>query len=546
MKMVFLFLFLFIQSCLGTHVSFEIIDSTTLILYTSEQKNLSMTISEPNIINVNVDDEPLISNSKISKSYIYKDFDISLFAVVTVQEDNYLNGLIIFNSTFFEIRKNSLKKIELKPWKCGNDEKQTITKEESFNEVLQGPIPFFPNCYYLDSFTREFHIGIIVDSGYYDMAGSINQVKTEVETMVSITNIIYYTQLNIVLKVDTLNIITTPKKAQFPFNMNPSLNNCNKDSYSVLNSFSNWNANQKNKLGIWHMLTTCWPFGVVGIANIRSICTDGGVGISNRGGSDTTWYTFAHEVGHNFGAFHTFQNGVGTTGGIMDYGDPYINGYAQFNVLSKQELCSTINTVVQTCSFFKIIDNKSSQCGDGILQTIEECECINKKRSCKSKQGSCVNCRLSKKIICSSGMFVVHKEGPSVISATSNNLSNKECCNKEGLFLGPDATCNNNADVCITGKCTRICSSYGLPSCAPINEGCTMPCRQGYPYGQCKGDILTDNGLRINWISDGTPCGISLLKRCLRGSCISSTIYYSKAPTKNPTKVPTRRHRKKG
>ena len=31
--------------------------------------------------------------------------------------------------------------------------------------------------------------------------------------------------------------------------------------------------------------------------------------------------TFAHEVGHNFGCDHAFDEGQGRTGGIMDYGD---------------------------------------------------------------------------------------------------------------------------------------------------------------------------------------------------------------------------------
>ena len=33
-----------------------------------------------------------------------------------------------------------------------------------------------------------------------------------------------------------------------------------------------------------------------------------------------TWRIFAHEIGHNFGAHHSFEEGQGTTGRIMDYG----------------------------------------------------------------------------------------------------------------------------------------------------------------------------------------------------------------------------------
>ena len=46
-----------------------------------------------------------------------------------------------------------------------------------------------------------------------------------------------------------------------------------------------------------------------------------------------TWTVNAHEAGHIFGAEHSFENGQGTTGGIMDYGDGKYNGVYQFNPL---------------------------------------------------------------------------------------------------------------------------------------------------------------------------------------------------------------------
>ena len=38
------------------------------------------------------------------------------------------------------------------------------------------------------------------------------------------------------------------------------------------------------------------------------------------------WFTFAHEIGHNFGGSHSFEEGQVRTGGIMDYGNGLLNG----------------------------------------------------------------------------------------------------------------------------------------------------------------------------------------------------------------------------
>jgi hypothetical protein len=88
-----------------------------------------------------------------------------------------------------------------------------------------------------------------------------------------------------------------------------------------------------------------------------------------------TWLWFAHEMGHTFGGLHTFQDGVGTTGGILDYGDPYYDMTVQFNPANQPEICPYLTSLGNSCPYLTL--DSSGGCGDGVLSPDEACEGLN-------------------------------------------------------------------------------------------------------------------------------------------------------------------------
>lgn len=71
----------------------------------------------------------------------------------------------------------------------------------------------------------------------------------------------------------------------------------------------------------------------------------GRASVSSYTGSDF-WLIVAHEIGHNFNGGHSFEQGQGKTGGIMDYGsNTAIGGIQQFNRVYRQDqMCSHMKT----------------------------------------------------------------------------------------------------------------------------------------------------------------------------------------------------------
>lgn len=414
-------------------------------------------------------------------------------------------------------------------------------------------VPFYPGCYPGDAAVRSFSLGIATDLSLYQRLGeSEDSVRMFVEDLIVNARLVYYRQLNVVLQIGSLRIVASDAGSNFPLNLPDGA--CIHAPDGALQAFRAWvvshpDPNESN--AAVHLLTGCWdPPGVVGIAYLRGLCSRSGIqtGITTFLGP-STWMIFAHELGHTIGAGHTFENGVGQTGGLMDYGNPFFQGEIQFNSLSRDSLCNGIASALADPRCAAGFQLQSTTCGDQTLDlNFEQCECV---KSGEVSCGNCVDCKLVRPQQCSSELFVLPPKNPSgrYLPATESRLDDPRCC-RAGKYLEATTSCDpEGSKVCSSGECVGICSAFLLIPCPVINDGCLQPCRIS-EQGSCHDNYRLSSsspapgsGRSITWLPDGTSCAVGA-GTCKDGVCSVTIPRDSVAPTPRPSRRPSRRRRR--
>jgi hypothetical protein len=419
-------------------------------------------------------------------------------------------------------------------------------------------IPFFPGCYTDDTISHLFSMNVAYDYGLFQASvGTVtnpdiqrSMIMNDLEHMFSVGRLIYHSQLNIDIKIK--KVILGTLQDTVPLSRSASLGTC----IGALGAFPEmqaWNtAHDPTAQGHTMLVSNCFS-GITGVSYVGSMC-----GLYNAGVATNSWLVFFHELGHAFGALHTFENGVGTTGGIMDYGDGTYEGVAQFNPFNKPQICPYLSYIQTRCPYFTIVPPEAN-CGNGIMDKTETCECLDHSQQC----GKCTMCQVTdSNAQCSSSIFRMRvNNDPDTVIVVPGELSDPSCCLPNNKLAAPKTLCGEGKlNACGEfGHCTPICTKYlewNNANCGWDASGCMLGCMWN---NQCRFDLdfYNDDGSRllISALPNGTLCKLDKnhLGSCYANVCQSSSVYWSHNshsptipivtvhPTKRPVKIPTKR-----
>lgn len=394
------------------------------------------------------------------------------------------------------------------------------------------------DCYTNDAVTRSFSMGVAMGSALYSRFGNVDDAMEWLQSIFAEANLVYTPQMNFVLTISEVFIPDVSGQKDW--------DDCGQGIDDQLTALQRWDPLAEDpplsRQGLWHLFDDCIDPSATsftsGLASIgtasagmcqmepmfcdpeENLCYTNSdwcnspscfqrytnTGVTYYYGADT-WGTFAHEVGHNFGADHSFDEGKGDTGGIMDYGDGTFEGIFQFNSqYTKEEMCATISRrVEQGCP---AISAYAPECGNGILEDGEECDCET-----GTDCAWCSECNLAAGKQCTP-------------DGLSPGAADSECCASSGLLHEDGVACTQMDGT--TGSCSQGACGARLTTGGCV---CWKSWRfTGYPEctDYCCNPDSDSNG---DWCFTEDSCGGPGW-----GYCDSLV---TRSPTSAPTSAPT-------
>jgi len=298
------------------------------------------------------------SPEKIPTVATYENEDASM--VLTFLPGGEMDGLILKEGTSLHLHKGKgesvviLEKEEVGQL-CGNTSPKPSSGSSNSKHRELGELNQWVQCYEGQEQRHTISIGFAMDRHMYAQVGnSIDGAVSYISSLISEVNLVYKAQFNFELVVADVYIADASDK-NVGWNTEGK---CDLSTGDLLTKFRLWQDRPSNQ-GLWYLLSDCVDTHVVGKAYIGSLCNErSNFAVSHHRSND--WRIAAHEIGHIFGAWHTFEEGMGNTGGIMDYGNGMLTegkhkGEYGFNEkYRRSEICNTLSRVIPQCEFIKV------------------------------------------------------------------------------------------------------------------------------------------------------------------------------------------------
>lgn len=403
-------------------------------------------------------------------------------------------------------------------------------------------------------------IGIATDCTYTADFANDTAVRTNIINQVNTASQLYESTFNISLGIQNLTI--SPRNcpptatAEAPWNVA-----CGTGSITDrLNDFSLWRGQHVDTNAYWTLLSTCNTGSAVGLAWLGQLCMSGSISEGNETvaaanvvvRTSQEWQVFAHESGHTFGAVHdcvasSCSDGTATkqqccplSAASCDANGQFMMnpstgaGITQFSQCSMGNICSALGrqSVQSNClaNNRDVVTITGSQCGNGIVEAGEECDCGGESGCGNNSCCNATTCTFTTGSVCDS--------------------SNEDCCNSQCQFSSsgtvcrastglcdPEETCTGNVSTCPADKSASDGTSCGNDlqcasgQCTSRNQQCealmgslatdnvTQSCSSSGCQISCQSPSFGDNvcyTLNQNFL-DGTPCQGG--GKCSNGAC---------------------------
>jgi len=359
-------------------------------------------------------------------------------------------------------------------------------------------------------------VGIATDCTYTTQFATKEAVRQNIIQQVNTASQLYESTFNISLGIQNLTISEAEcpgsPPATAPWNRPCSGSTTITDR---LNMFSAWRSQWKDNNAYWTLLTTCPTGSAVGLAWLGQVCQIGTTSSSNEtiAGANVVvrtsqeWLVFAHETGHTFGAVHDCNTQSCSDGSVTkqqccplqanscNAGGKFImnpstgSGITNFSPCSIGNICSFLarysSRVTCLANNRDVPTITGSQCGNGIVEQGEECDCGGAQGCGGNRCCNPTTCKFTDNSVC--------------------DPSNEECCSQQCQFKSAGTVCRASTGSCdpeetcsgTTPNCPADKSADDGTSCGDAGNG--LQCASGRCTSrdqQCKtlmGSLTTNN-----------------------------------------------------